>query len=233
VAVSAACADWLAEAARLRRSTVQVLPNGIDAHRFEVAGAASCGVAVRSDLGFGDEDRLVLVPAVLRVGKGHDRLLQALPEILAREPRVRLLFAGAGERERELRSMSKTHGDRVCFLGERSDMAELMAASDVVVLPSDAEALPTVLIEAAAAGRPVVATHVGGAQEIVEDGRTGLLVPAHDPTALARAMVRLLTDRTLADSMGRAARQRFETRFTLDRQLECTFDLWREVLAAR
>jgi glycosyltransferase involved in cell wall biosynthesis len=121
----------------------------------------------------------------------------------------------------------------VRFLGPRDDMPDLMAACDVVVLPSRAEALPTALMEAAAAGRPVVATRVGGVPEVVEDGRTGLLVPAGDPHALARALASVLADPVRAAALGDAARALARQRFGIDRQVERTIELWTRVVAGR
>jgi glycosyltransferase involved in cell wall biosynthesis len=103
-------------------------------------------------------------------------------------------------------------------------------ASDLVVLPSVAEALPTVLIEAAAAGRPVVATRVGGVPEVVDHGRSGLLVPPDDSQALLSAITQILTDPERASYLGERARQIAVERFGLERMVDQTLDLWAEVL---
>lgn len=228
VAVSQAVADWLARAAARPRGVLRVIPNGVDLERFRpcVPGRAA---ALREELGVGPDDPLVLVPAVLREGKGHEVLLAALPQIRSRLPGVRVAFAGGGEREAELRAQARLHGDAVLFLGPRHDIPDLLAACDLVVLPSRAEALPTALLEAAAAGRPVVATRVGGAVEVVEDGRTGLLVPPGDADALASAVAALLSDRDRSRALGEAARRRAEERFSLDLHVRRTLELWSEV----
>ena len=232
VAVSDAAARKLAEIARIPLEAVRVLPNGIDVTAFDGAGP-ELRAAARRELGLAPGDPLVLVPAVLRDGKGHDILLQAVPALLARVPSVRVVMAGGGERERELRESARPLGDAVRFLGPREDMRELLAACDVVALPSLTEALPTALMEAAAAGRPVVATRVGGVPEVVDDGRSGILVPARDPAALAHALAALLADPARARAYGEFARRRARERFGIELQVERTLALWRDLVAPR
>ena len=233
VAVSAAAADRLAEAARLPRGSIRVIPNGVDLERFGAARAAANRAALRRSLGIRANEPLVLVPAVLRDGKGHDVLIRALPALKARVPSLRVAFAGGGERAAALRAQAQPYADTLLFLGPRDDMPELLAACELVVLPSLAEALPTALIEAAAAGRAVVATKVGGAVEVVEDEHTGLLVPPADAEALAVAVATLLCDPERARALGAAARRRAEQRFDLDLQVQRTLELWTEAAGAR
>jgi glycosyltransferase involved in cell wall biosynthesis len=233
VAVSRAVADRLVQAAGIPPERIRVILNGIETHRFSPDGLDGPRSEVRRSLCVTEKTRVVLVPSVLREGKGHELLLRVLPSLCARVPDLRVLFAGDGERERELR---REVADRelegaVQFLGFRSDIPALLAASDLVVLPSRAEALPTVLLEAAAAGRPVVATRVGGIPEVVQDGRTGLLVPPDDAAALGRAVLALLQDDARARCYGREARSLAVARFGTGAQAEQTLDLWSEVAA--
>jgi glycosyltransferase involved in cell wall biosynthesis len=229
VAVSSAAADRLAETARLPRAAIRVIPNGIDLERFGQPQLTARRAELRRALGFGPRDQLVLLPAVLREGKGHDLLIEALPALKARVPAARVLFAGGGECETALRLQAQPHGDAIVFLGPRQDIPELLAACDLVVLPSRAEALPTALIEAAAAGRPVVATRVGGTAEVVEHGRTGWLVPPDNAATLVDAVATLLIDRERARAFGAAARRLAYEQFAIDVQVERTLALWSEV----
>jgi glycosyltransferase involved in cell wall biosynthesis len=208
-----------------------VIPNGIDLAAYSCPGFHEFGVALRQDIGVAAEERLVLMPAVMRPEKGHELLIAAVPRIRARMPNARIAFAGAGERESELRDLARQHGDAILFLGHRRDMPQLFAASDLVVLPSMAEGLPTVLIEAAAAGRPVVATRVGGVSEVVEHGRTGLLVPPSEPEALAEAIAKVLLDEDMARRFGQDAKELARERFSLALHAQHTVNLWSEVLA--
>jgi glycosyltransferase involved in cell wall biosynthesis len=160
----------------------------------------------------------VVIVAALRGPKGHDVALESWPKILSTLPDARLVIVGEGERRAALEEQARRLRieDAVLFVGLRNDVPELLRAADVVALPSFTEALPTVLIEAAASGRPVVATRVGGTPEVVEDGSTGLLVPAGDAEAFGEALVRLLGDAGLRASMGGAARTRAEAEFDSD-----------------
>jgi len=231
VAPSFATADRLGELAGLCASRVHVIPNGIDLEKFEASASASRREEVRLGLGLGTSEKMVVLPAVLRPGKGHTVLLAALPAIRARVPDARVLFVGDGQEGVELRELAQSHG--VLFLGHRDDLPDLLRACDLVVLPSFSEALPTVLIEAAAAGRPVVATRVGGTTDIVEHGTTGLLVPPGDPDALAEAIVALLADPRTAEAFGRAGRLVAYARFSLDGHVDRTLDLWSRLATVR
>lgn len=236
VTVSRAIAQRLVELSGRPAESIQVIPNGIELERF-AGGSPTTRQRARESVGASPDEPLVLVPAALRDGKGHDVLLRALPTLRRRVPGVRVLFAGAGEREDALRKQARTVGDAAQFLGLRTDIPELMHGCDLVVLPSATrsdgtveEALPTVLIEAAAAGRAVVATRLSGTPEIVVDGRTGLLVPPSDPAALADAIATLLLDGARARDYGAAARQLARQRFAVETQITRTVALWRRVL---
>lgn len=127
---------------------------------------------------------------------------------------VELLLAGAGPLEPELRALAASHlGERARFLGSVPNPSSVLAASDVLVLPSRTEGMPGVLIEAGLSGIPAVATDVGGVSEIVVDGVTGHLVPAGEPAALRDGIVRALARR---DALGRAARARCQAMFTME-----------------
>lgn len=230
VAVSAAAARALARASGVPLPSIRVVPNGVDIERFAAADPRRSRGALAGPLGLASADRPVLLPGVMRPGKGHDELLDALPALLERVPETRVLFAGCGCEEERLRLRAAAFGDRVLFLGHRNDMPRLMAASDVIVLPSRAEALPTVLMEAAAAGRPVVASAVGGVPEVVEADGSGILVPPGEPAALAAAVAGILADATHARSLGRRAQELARQRFTVARQLGGTLDVWEDAV---
>jgi glycosyltransferase involved in cell wall biosynthesis len=157
-------------------------------------------------------------------------LLAAMPAVLQSAPRVRVLFAGSGEAGDALRRLAAPLGRSVTFLGSRSDMPELYAACDLVVLASDAEVQPVSLIEAAAAGRPVVATRVGGTPDVVIDGLTGVLVPPGDPEMLARAIVSVLADPHRAAAKGEAARRHVQPRFSMSSFVDETLGIWRDAI---
>jgi glycosyltransferase involved in cell wall biosynthesis len=132
---------------------------------------------------------------------------------------VRLSIVGSGTEKPALEARADALGatSSVEFLGHRDDVPRLLAESDVFVLPSRSEASPNALIEAMAAGLPVVACAVGGNLEIVDHGRTGLLVPPHDSPALASAIASLLEDGPGANAMGAAAREAVLALYGFDR----------------
>jgi glycosyltransferase involved in cell wall biosynthesis len=155
---------------------------------------------------------------VLRPGKGHDLAVAAVDEIARTLPGVRLLIAGDGPARDEVARSAARLGDRARLIGHRDDIMAVLDAADVLLHPSRADAFPTVLLEALAAGVPIVATAVGGIPEIVQDGRTGLLVqPPFDHRAFVPLLARLLADPDLRRAIARRGRERFDEEFTADR----------------
>jgi glycosyltransferase involved in cell wall biosynthesis len=185
---------------------------------------------IRRQLGWASEQRVVLIVAVLRGEKGHEDLFAALPQIRASVPQACVKVVGDGPQRAELETLARPMGDAIEFLGQCSDIASLMATSDVLALPSLSEAYPTVLLEAAMAALPAVVTDVGGSGEIVVDGVTGVLVQPRSPVALAEALSGILSDREHAAKLGAAARARALDHFTIERQAEATMQVYREIL---
>jgi glycosyltransferase involved in cell wall biosynthesis len=174
------------------------------------------------DVGPAAPVRLAQAPTILEVArladvKGQRTLLRALTELEATAVLVGRDLEQGGAYERELRDEAERLGiaDRVVFAGYRDDVPELLAGCDVFCLPSLAEGLPLVVLEAMAQGRPVVASAVGGTPELVDDGTTGLLVPAGDVAALTSALGAVLADPERARAMGEAGRSRVEREFSL------------------
>lgn len=233
VAVSQADADWLV-AQGTPADRIAVIHNGIDTQRFRPADRA----AARAELGLAPELPLVLVPARLEHRKGQADLLAALPALLARVPGALIWFAGGGPLATVLPALAAAAdlSAAVRFLGPRADIPRLLAAADVMVLPSRMEGLPLAVLEALAAGRPVVATKVGGTGEAVMDGVTGRLVPARDPAALATALADLLSDPIGAAALGGRGRalavERFRIEAMTERLMERCDTWWAEVGAA-
>lgn len=205
--------------------------NGIDLDRFTFRDETRA--RLRREFGVSDGSPVVTMVALLRHVKGHDELVKAIPRVLGRFPQARFVLAGGGDREAELRAAVQEFGDSVLFLGMRDDVPDILSASDLFVLPSYSEALPTVLLEAMAMRLPVVATRVGGTPEIVADGETGLLIPTHDADALARAILDCLEDPARARAMGDAGRERVEEVFSAPRFAQSLARLYEESTAGR
>ena len=166
--------------------------------------------------------QLVGVVARLEPEKGHPTLLEAWPKVLRAVPDAYLLIVGEGSRREALEAQARELriAHRVVFTGRRDDVPAVTAALDVAVLPSYREAQGLSILEAMALSRPVVASNVGGIPEMIEDGRTGLLVPPHDADALAAAIIRLLKDHPFADTIGRAGHDLVHDRFCVELMVE-------------
>jgi glycosyltransferase involved in cell wall biosynthesis len=175
--------------------------------------------------------RLVACVGRLEPAKGQADLIDALPRL---DDEVRVLFVGrdvAGHRAAlEARAAALGVADRIVFLGARTDVAEVLAACELLVQPSWLEGFPIAPLEAMAAGLPVVATDVGGTSEIVVDGVTGRVVPPHDPGALAAAIADVLGDRAAAEALGRAGRDRLRERFSVDRMVDAFVAVYEDAL---
>jgi glycosyltransferase involved in cell wall biosynthesis len=216
-----------------------VIPNGINLVGFSSRLSRD---TAREALGLPAGGPLVTVISRLNPMKGIEHFLQAAQQIAARLPEVRFLVVGdceAAPGRASYRSFLEGRAarlglaGRVLFLGFRSDVADLLAASTVSVLPSLSEGLSNVLLESMAVGVPVVATRVGGNPEAVEHGVTGLLVDPGDPSGLAHAITLLLEHPHLASCYGEAARQRVLDRFSDQRMVRATEDFYLAWLARK
>jgi glycosyltransferase involved in cell wall biosynthesis len=216
VAVSEELKRRLVREFNLPAERIAVVPNGVTLPPSPPDAAAAR--LHRRALGLPEAGPVVGVIGRLHPVKGQDVLLAAWPQVLASHPGACLAVVGQGQSRAALEKTAAALGiaSAVVFTGYRDDVAEHLAAFDVVVVPSRYEGLSLLLIEAMAAQRPVVATRVGGNPEAVEDGVSGLLVPAADPSALAAACHRLLDDPALARQLGENARERAERLFSQD-----------------
>ncbi len=214
-------------AAGVPAAKLRVVRNGI---RPEPVASDRGGLCRR--LGLTTDAELVLTVARFTDQKGHAFLLDAAPAVLARMPRARFVWVGEGPLRGDLQERVRVLGldERIIFAGRRSDVPELLAAADLLVLPSRFEGLPLVALEAMAAGLPVVGTRVCGTAEAVEDGVTGRLVEPGDPGALAAAILEALEDPTCARRWGEAGRERVRTEFSAERMARETAEIYREAL---
>jgi glycosyltransferase involved in cell wall biosynthesis len=194
---------------------VELIYNGVDLQRYDHQEPCC---TLRDEYGMEPGSQIVGVIARLEPEKGHPTLLDAWPLVLRSVPDAYLLVIGEGSRRAELEAQARSLriAHRVVFTGRRDDVPAVTAALDVAVLPSYREAQGLSVLEAMALSRPVVASNVGGIPEMIEDGRTGLLVPPHDADALAAAIVRLLTDHPYADTLGRAGHDLVHDRFCIE-----------------
>lgn len=231
IAVSEGERETMVRAGVVAPERVCVVPNGVDPERWRAARALE-----RAELDVGPDAELVLVVGLLNSAKGQDLALRALAAgPLAARPGAVLLLAGHGDDRAALEALAVELGvaDRVRFLGWRDDVPALMATADVVLLPSRWEGMPYVVLEAMAAGKPVVATRVDGARDLVEEGRTGLVVDVGDVDAIAGAVARVLDGELGAlDAVGARAAARIDERFTLEHMVAETRAVYEEAREA-
>ena len=226
IVVSRAIEDKVVAEGRLGAERVLVY-NGVDLERL-VHLDPCC--TLREEYGMEPDAAIVGVVGRLELEKGHPTLLEAWPLVLERVPNAYLLIVGEGSRQDALREIARDQGiaRHVIFTGRRDDIPAVTAALDVAVLPSYREAQGLTILEAMAMSRPVVASNVGGIPEMVEDGVTGLLVPPHDPAALAAAVSRLLLDHPLADTLARAGHDLVHDRFCVQRMVNAVQEIYDE-----
>lgn len=231
IAVSEGERETMVRAGVVPAERVRVVNNGVDPGLWEGATPYT-----RAELGLAADARLVLVAGLLNSAKGQDFAIRALAEgVLTGRGDVELLLAGHGDDLAALQALAAELGvqDHVHFLGWRDDVPRLMASCDVALLPSRWEGMPYVVLEAMAAGKPVVATRVDGARDLVEEGRTGLVVDVGDVPALAQALDRVLSGALgELDAIGARARARVAERFTIQHMVQATREVYEEARAA-
>lgn len=227
IAVSESAREAYLASGADRPERVVVVRNGISGTAQPGAGGA-----VRAELGIGSTELVVAMVSSLRPEKAHDVAFAAVGRLLTSAPGLRLLVVGDGPSRAAVARAASALGDRVLLAGYRRDVMAVLDAADVLVHPSRRDALPTTIIEAMAASTPVVATRVGGIAELVEDGVSGVLVPAPPAASqLAAALAGLLGDEALRRRLAAAGRTRFEREFTAERWAARMGELYRSVLS--
>ncbi len=208
---------------------IHVIPNGVD---LPPALPGSERAAIRSALGASPEETVVVQVATLTRVKDHATALRAAERLRSAGVAFRWWMVGEGPLRRALEAEAAARGlgERVRFPGSRSDVPALLAAGDVAVLTSRSEGFPNAVLEAMAAGRPVVATDVGGTAEAVRPERTGLLVPPGDGEALAEALRRCADDPALRRRLGDAGRERARSEYGWDALTERMLSVYGAVL---
>jgi glycosyltransferase involved in cell wall biosynthesis len=233
IAISHAVKDVLVQYG-VDPSRVAVVYSGTDPSRYRPGLDRA---RVRREFGVPDDAPLVAKVANFYPGwKGHDVFLSAAALIRAALPEARFLLVGKSTDSEAMRAAVHAAGLDACVImaGYRPDVPDVLAAIDVLAnCPRAREGLSVAILEALAAGRPVVATRVGGIPEIVRDGETGLLVPPEDPRALADAVVKLVTDRDLAARLGEGAGRLVREQFTFEKMVEGNERVYLGILAGR
>jgi len=227
--VCEAVREYTLEKAGIRPDKLVTIANGID------IGEYNLGMNLEEEkrkLSIESNYPVLGVVGRLHEQKGHVYLLEAMAVILEKYPKAVLLIVGDGHLKRKLEEACfKLHiNEAVKFLGLRKDIKNLMALMDVFILPSLWEGMPNVILEAMVLGKPIVATRVGGAEELIEDGVTGLLVPPFDEGALAKAIIDILTREDKGRELGETAKGEVERKFPLEAMVRKTEKLYRGLI---
>jgi glycosyltransferase involved in cell wall biosynthesis len=198
---------------------ITVINNGVDVQRY---GRPVDRAAIRRELNLAGDAQLLIMVGNYKEQKGHRYLIEAMPPLLESYPDLHLILVGDGGIRHELEEQVHADGlsNQIYFLGSRSDVPELLAASDYFVLPSLWEGLPMALIEAMASSLPIVATEVSGSKQVMIPGETGLIVSPGDANELEEALSFLLAETHRAKAMGVAARQRVSAEYSAQKQAE-------------
>jgi len=211
---------------------VTTIYNGIDLSSFLNIDRKGERINVRQELGIPIDANLLITVAVLRPQKGIQFMIRALPAILRSAPNTYYLIVGSGSHQSALVDEVNQAGlkDRVIFAGMRKDVARLLAASELFILPTLTEALPTVLAEAMAAKLPIVASRVGGVPEMVTDGQNGCLVEPEDLHGLVNSCIHLLSKPEKQATMGAAGWEIVNHKFNIERQVDKLEELYLDQL---
>ncbi|HUF17798.1 MAG TPA: glycosyltransferase family 4 protein [Thermoanaerobaculia bacterium] len=221
--------EWIRRT-RLDPARTVVIPNGVTVRAREADQEGRR--RLRAGIGLEPDAFLIVSVAVLREGKGVDILLLAARDLLLADDRLQVIIVGDGPLREHWQSLAVQHGiaDRVHWLGFRRDVDDILSRCDLFVLPTLADAFPTVVLEAFAAGVPVIASDVGGIPEIISDTSVGMLVPPGDPDLLAKAIAAAVSDEAWRASTAAAARLRVEEEFSTARWARRLEKLYREVI---
>ena len=228
LAVSHHLADQMSQDLWMSRSRIATILNGVRYVRPD-------RTTLRHELGIGPSDRLMVSVGRLSIEKGHRHLIDAMALLAARHPTLHLAISGSGPLAAALASQARelSLADRVHLLGLRSDVAAILAAADLFVLPSLSEGTPLALLEAMFAGCPIVATEVGGVAAALAHGEGGVFVQPGNAPALAAAVDSLLNDPDRARELGRRAACRAAAEYDLSRMIGRYVDTYHELLPGR
>jgi len=231
IAVSQAVRNVAIKEYAIREQRVEVVYNGHDINRF-ASPAQDARLRIRTELGLANSTPTIgVIGRVVNAIKGQDLLIRAMPRLLESCPDVALIIVGDGPDRQACQSLVENFGldSKVRFMGQRYDVPDILAAVDILTIPSLLEGLPYVALEAAAAGRPVVAFRTGGIPEFIVNGETGLLVEKGDVPGLADTVAHVLKDQALAHILRDGAR-RSVRQFTVERHVWRLEEIYAEVI---
>ncbi len=228
IAISEVIARHMVQDFKVPPEVIRVIPRSVDLSKFQIARAAKLD----------NQPQVITMVGRITPLKGHPYFLKAIAQVVRKIPNIKVQIIGDAPSKKksykeELLLLTKRLGlsSHVEFLGNRRDVPQLLAHSDCLVLSTiTQEAFGRVILEAQAAGVPVVATKVGGVVEIIDDEKTGILVMPKDPDAMAKAVMRLLNDRNLSQHLVEQSQKKIDERYTIKHMAEATLDVYAEAL---
>jgi glycosyltransferase involved in cell wall biosynthesis len=225
--------DYITKMGSVAPGKIVVVHNGLNAPADAQAVRERRRAELLAELGLGADVKIVGSVARLNLVKGHRYLVEAAAQVMKADARVHLVLVGDGDLRDEIEAQAARLGigARTRLLGHRDDSAQLAAAFDVAVLASLSEGLPNAVMEAMAAGAPVVATAVGGVPELIEDGETGFLVPPANPEAMAERIEYALSNADLTGQIAMRGRRFVINRYGMERMVAAVERLYDEVIA--
>jgi glycosyltransferase involved in cell wall biosynthesis len=223
IALSRSHARYLERIDGIQQGKITIIENGIVPALYERADPDTTR-SLRNAFGFHEHDKVVIMVAGLRPEKAHEALLRAANILTPDRPDIRFLIVGEGPRRQELEQLAHRLNlrHRAVFAGERHDVPDLLHVADILVLPSYAavETLPLTIMEAMAAGVPVIASAVGSIPDMIEDGVNGKLISPGNGEELAAAITQLLDNEPLAKTIASAAGRTVRERYSLEQMIE-------------
>lgn len=210
---------------------VKTIPNGVDCEKYKPRqgqGGGSKNIGTNGKINIG-------VIASLNEHKGHEYLIEALAEVSRRQTNIECLFVGDGRLREKLEAQARRLGlgEVIRFCGYKAGVLKYLHKFDLFVLPSVDEGMSNALLEAMACGLPVIATNVGGNAEVIIDGKTGVLVPACEPTSLAEGILRLIQDRNLRIQMGTMGRELAVKKFGIETMVQNYQEFYNRLLCEK
>jgi glycosyltransferase involved in cell wall biosynthesis len=231
VAISSDAAEQMLKCNKINKDKVSIIPNGTDLKTFDIKVSDEEKLSIKKSLGL-NHDTLIL-GNIGRLAKEKDQgsLIKAVKKMVSKKNKIELIMVGDGPLKKELMELAKELNvlESVKFLGYRNDIAKLLSIIDVFVLSSFTEGISLTLLEAMAAGKPIVATKVGGNPEVVDDGVTGILVPCGFPERIESAVMRFYANRSLIAQFGEAGRKRAYEFFSLENMTNQYEKLYNEI----
>ena len=214
------------------REKVVKIYNGVETDHYKPHNQEVGRRRIRREYSVNESEILIGSLGRLVWQKGFEYFLQSIPALIRDIPKVRFMLVGEGPLRQELERLAMSLGirDRLVLTGYHSDIRDMMAAMDVVVIPSVLEGFPMITLEAMAMEKPIVATRIDGITEQIMDGREGILVPPRNTANLSQAIIKIVSNPNMAFTLGKAARRRVTTEFSVQQMIKATIHVYEGLL---